>query len=88
MLRKYASRTSLHFPCHYSRSFLVSNLLEGCLDFKQSIDVKCWLETCCSSVWNRCDLTTVWTRYAEWSPLVMDYQWYQALLAVDMKVME
>ena len=50
--------------------------------------MECWLETCHSSVWNGCDLTTGWTCERELSLLVLDSQWHQALLAVDMEALE
>jgi hypothetical protein len=43
------------------------------------------LETCCSSAWNRCDLTTVWAGYAKFSLLILDFQ---ALLAVNIGALE
>ena len=49
--------------------------------------MKSWLESCNPFLRNVCHLTTSWASQ-ELSPLVLDYQWYQALLAVDMITLE
>ena len=46
--------------------------------------MSCWLESCHSSFWNRCDLPTV--RASHTMGLVE--QWHQALMAVDMEALE
>ena len=50
--------------------------------------MECWLEACHSSVWNRCDLPTVWAGYAKTPLPVSNYQSHQTVLAVDMKALE
>ncbi len=50
--------------------------------------MKSWLEACCSTGWNGCDLTTDGAGEGELSLLVSNDQLYKTLLAVDMEALE
>ena len=50
--------------------------------------MKCCLEACHSTGWNRCDLPTVWAGQDELSLLVWNNDPDQAFLAVDVVALE